>query len=127
MKYLLDTCTALWSLIEPDKLSPVAKSILKDVKIPICISVVSAWEVAIKTSRGKLNFDGGSQRFLHELAADGIIVLDLKGRHVKHIETLPFIHRDPFDRMIIATALSYGMTILTADENIVEYDVPCLW
>ena len=83
--------------------------------------------MAIKISRGKLDFTGGSQAFLNELTASGVKVLELSGHHIASTETLPFIRRDPFDRMIISTALACSMTILTADENITKYDVLSMW
>ena len=58
---------------------------------------------------------------------NGIELLDIKNSHVKYVENLPFIHRDPFDRLLVATAKADGMTILTSDENIQSYDVPFIW
>ena len=127
MKYLLDTHTAIWALGEKEKLSNRAKSIIDDVSIPLYVSIVSAWEIAIKISLKKINFVGGSNLFLEKMHRNGIEVLDLKGAYFKTIENLPFIHRDPFDRIIIATSLIENLTIITADENIQKYDVLWIW
>jgi len=88
------------------------------------VSVISAWEIAIKVSLGKLTFAGGSAFFLNEMKKNGIELLDIAGSHIECVEALPFIHRDPFNRLLISTAKSEGITILTADESIHKYDVP---
>jgi len=127
MKYLLDTHAALWALDDKTMLSKAAQSILDDVSVPLCISIVSAWEVAIKVSVNKLDFLGVSEVFLEKMQQNGIELLNLKGTYLKHVETLPFHHRDPFDRLIIATAIAENIAIITADENIQKYDVHCIW
>jgi len=128
MKLLLDTHTALWLLNEYEQLSSVAKSLLLNDENTLHISVASAWEVAIKTSTGKLTeFDGGVGSFMAELEEMPIILLPIKPKYLEIVETLPFIHRDPFDRLLIATAKTENMIILTADENIHKYDVLTTW
>ena len=127
MKYLLDTHTALWALGEKEKLSTATKSIIDDVSIPLCVSIVSAWEIAIKVSIGKSDFVGGSAVFLEKMQRNGVEILNLQGSHIKYVESIPFHHRDPFDRIIISTALAEDLIILTADENIQKYDVPWVW
>ena len=92
------------------------------------ISIVSAWEIAIKVSLGKLyGFDGGVRVFLTKLEDMPVVQLTVMPRHVEMVESLPWIHRDPFDRLLVATAKAEDMTILTADENIHHYDVPYAW
>ena len=92
------------------------------------ISMASAWEVAIKNSLGKLpEFDGGVKRFLHAIQDNPIQLIGINSAYVEKIEELPYVHRDPFDRIIIATALCEEMMILTADENIQKYDVSWIW
>jgi len=127
MKYLLDTNTAIWALGSKTKLSETAKAIIDDVSLSLCVSIISAWEIAIKVSIGKLNFVGGSAFFLAKMRHNGVEVLDIKSSHVEYVENLPFIHRDPFDRLLVATAKADGMTILTSDENIQKYDVSFVW
>ena len=127
MKYLLDTHTALWALCNKAKLSETAKKVMGDVSITLCVSVVSAWEIAIKTSLGKLDFAGGSAQFYEKMRQNGIELLGIKDSHIKQVETLPFLHRDPFDRLLVATAKVEGMSILTADKNIPKYDVKSVW
>ena len=127
MKYLLDTHTALWALEEKEKLSQAVRVLMDDVSVPLCISTVSVWEIAIKTSIGNLDFAGGSDSFLEKMQQNGVEILCLKSSHIKFVETIPFHHRDPFDRMLISIALAEELTILTADENIQKYDVPWVW
>ena len=92
------------------------------------ISIVSAWEIAIKVSLGKLpEWNGGVGIFLAKIYDMPIGLLPVTPCHVEMVETLPFIHRDPFDRLLVATAKADGMTILTADENIHKYDVSSVW
>ena len=127
MKFLLDTHTAIWALGNKDKLSKNVKTIIDDLSIPLFVSIISAWEIAIKISIGKLNFTGGSAFFLEKMRSNGIEILNIKDPHIKQVERLPFLHRDPFDRLLIATALSDGMTIITEDSNIHQYSVSWIW
>ena len=128
MKLLLDTHTALWWVNEHEKLSAKARAMLLDDAHELFISIVSAWEIAIKVSLGKLHeFDGGVKTFLAKTEEMPIDLLTVMPRHVEMVETLPLIHRDPFDRLLVATAKAEGMTLLTADENIHQYDVPFVW
>jgi PIN domain nuclease of toxin-antitoxin system len=128
MKLLLDTHVAIWLASKREELSSQVKALLLDDTNTLSISIVSAWEVAIKASVGKLpDFDGGVKDFLAEMEDNPIVFLPVRKRHVAKVETLPFHHRDPFDRLLIATAMTEGMTILTADENIQKYDVSWIW
>jgi len=128
MKLLLDTHIALWLINQHEKLSSEAKAMLLNDAHTLYISIISAWEIAIKVSLGKLHdFNGGVRSFLEKTEEMPIHLLPVAPHHVEMVETLPFIHRDPFDRLLIATAKADGMTILTADENIHKYGVPCVW
>ena len=127
MRYLLDTHAFLWHFEGSDRLSGNARTITRDTNIPKYVSVASLWEFVIKYSMGKLQFEGGFSRLLELIAKSGFIVLPLSESYLTELLELPFIHRDPFDRMLVATAKADGMTILTTDENICKYDVPSLW
>jgi len=96
MKYLLDTHTAIWALDDKAKLSAKAKEIFDNTSIPLCISIASAWEIAIKVSIGKLDFLGGSASFIEKMIKNGVEIIGVEGTHVVLVENLPFIHRDPF-------------------------------
>ena len=128
MKILLDTHTALWLVNDYEKLSPNAKSLLLDDANKLYISIASGWEIAIKTSIGKLSeFNGGIKSFIAKVKEMPIHLLPVHASHVEVVELLPFIHRDPFDRLLVSVAKADGLTILTADENIRKYDVPTVW
>jgi len=128
MRLLLDTHVAIWWINGHKDLPSDVKAMLLDSANTLHVSIVSAWEVSIKTSLGKLpEFKGGSKAFLAKLASIPITLLPIESRHLELVETLPFIHRDPFDRLLIATAMAENMTILTADEIIKQYDVPSVW
>jgi len=86
------------------------------------------WEVAIKTSTGKLyEFEVGIRSFMKQVEGLPVYQVPVLPRHIVLVEDLPFIHRDPFDRLLIATAKMVNITILTADENIQKYDVKWDW
>jgi len=128
MKLLLDTHTALWWVNEYEKLSSSVRNILMDDANELYISVTSLWEIAIKVSIGKMNgLTGGISAFNTVLKRMPVSILPVMQRHIVIVETLPFIHRDPFDRLLVATAKSEDMAIVTADENIHKYDVRYVW
>ena len=127
MRYLLDTHVALWLFEGNEKLSQEARNIIFNAESEVYISIVSAWEVAIKVSLNKLDFEGGSEVFLSSVKIYNMDLLGVKGEYITVVEKLPYIHRDPFDRLIVSTALVEGLTIITADENIQKYDVPWVW
>ncbi|MCL1820701.1 MAG: type II toxin-antitoxin system VapC family toxin [Oscillospiraceae bacterium] len=128
MKILIDTHVALWLFNDYENLSQTASDHLHDDENELYISIVSAWEVAIKHSLGKLpTFSGGVKRFLHAIHDNPIQIVGVNSEYIKKVEELPYIHRDPFDRIIISTALCEEMVILTADENIQKYSVPWAW
>jgi len=128
MNLLLDTHTILWALeANEDKLSKQAlEAILSPSNLKF-VSLASAWELAIKVSSGKLSFEGGVKNFGYQVDANGFLMLPIERNHVARVESLPFHHRDPFDRLLVAAALCEGLTILTADQHIPVYGVPCVW
>ena len=128
MRYLLDTHTAVWEFIDSPELSASVKSVIDDCSNEIFVSIVSAWEIAIKRNldRGKVALCSVAE-FFDEIAASGFELLTLEPRHVRPVETLPYHHRDPFDRLLIATAIAEDMTFLSADENVSKYAVKWLW
>ena len=127
MKCLLDAHTVLWLTGNAPRLSEKAKSTIFDPTNKKFVSIVSAWEIAIKISVGKLKIDGGVMEFFRMVDENGFIFLPIKKEHVKHTQTLPLHHRDPFDRMLVAIAASEGMSLITADENIRLYDISWIW
>jgi PIN domain nuclease of toxin-antitoxin system len=126
-RYLLDTHTAIWFFNGDAKLSARAQQIIRDRSNPVYLSIGSAWEVAIKLGIGKLDIDGNTADFIHDAESNKITVFPIKPAHLSVLETLPMIHRDPFDRLLVATAIAEEMTIITTDENIPQYDVSYMW
>ncbi len=127
MKYLLDTHALLWYFDDSPKLAETAAAIIENVDKQKFVSVVSLWEFAIKHSLGKIHFEGGISAFWKMTSANGFIILPITEESLNGLTHLPFLHRDPFDRLLIATAIAENMTFLTADEHIHKYDVSVLW
>ena len=127
MKYLLDTHVIIWILGDKEKFSDKTFRIIIDPGNVKYVSIASAWEVAIKIGKGNLRLDGGVSSFLRTTDRHGIKLLPIKQKHIKTLETLPLLHRDPFDRILVASAMSESMCLITADTNIPLYDIACLW
>jgi len=125
--YLLDTHVAIWFLTGDTLLSQTADRIISEGVNRVYLSVVSAWELAIKISIGKLRFPGNVAGFIRAIEANDITVIPLKTSHLTAFESLPLIHRDPFDRLLIATAIDEQMPLISADKNIAQYDVTLIW
>ena len=121
MKYLLDTHVILWYFEDSDELSQKSEGIIDDPINSIYVSTASLWEVVIKISLGKL--DVSLEVLLNEIENAGFTVLQTENVYLRELLNLPQIHKDPFDRLFIATAISEKMTIVTIDENIQKYDV----
>ena len=127
MRYLLDTHTFLWYFADSNSLSETAANIMEDEYLQKYVSMASLWEFSIKLSMGKLQFEGGLSQLLNIMTQNGFVIWPITQSHLMGIINLPFIHRDPFDRLIVATAKMDGMTIVTVDENIYKYGVSCVW
>jgi PIN domain nuclease of toxin-antitoxin system len=127
MKYLLDTHTALWFFDEIYRLPMSTCALITDPTNEMYVSIASAWELAIKICAKKMDFVGGVKQFFHLLEDNDIELLPIKPEYLKIVETLPLIHSDPFDRILIATAMSEDVCLVTKDENIHKYDVPWIW
>lgn len=120
MRLLLDTQVLIWSLLEPDRLHPTARDAIQDGANELFLSIVTPWEIAIKKSRGRLDPPDDLDA---QLAAKHISLLPISLQHTRAVESLPHHHRDPFDRMLVAQAQTDGLTILTSDRKIAEYQV----
>jgi PIN domain nuclease of toxin-antitoxin system len=127
MKLLLDTHTLLWSATAPDRLAPDARAALEDGTHDVMVSIVTAWEIAIKQSLGKLDLARPAERWLPDvLTRTGFEVAELSLSAALRVRSLAWHHRDPFDRLLIAQALDDGFTIVTRDEAFDAYGVPVL-
>ena len=128
MSYLVDTCSFIWYVLNDKNLSQRVKNIILG-SDSVYISYATLWEIAIKQTTGKLKSITMSAYEIAELCRDnGIIILPLKLSYLERIKQLPLIHKDPFDRIIIATAIEEDYTLLTNDSEIIKYkDVKTLW
>lgn len=127
-RFLLDTHALLWVLADDDRLSGKVRRIVRDAKSEVAASVVSLWEVILKHQAGRLEL----QPEVHELIEfvlerSGWTVLPVFGSHLAALCGLPRLHKDPFDRLLVAQAMAERLTILTADRRIPEYPVTTLW
>jgi PIN domain nuclease of toxin-antitoxin system len=129
VRHLLDTHTVLWFLWDSKRLSDAAAAIIEGRRPTdgIAVSVASLWEFTVKQSLGKLKFEGGVASLRTMVDANGWDVLPIAQRHLEALSDLPYFHRDPFDRLLVATALADDLTLVTADENIRGYAVPWAW
>ncbi len=123
MRLLLDTHAFLWWRIDEARLSPEVRVVVGDADI-VYVSLASAWEIAIKTSIGKLRLANPIEQ---ELVASDFEPLPVGLRHIEHVASLPLHHRDPFDRMLVAQCQVERLTLVTADQRLQPYDVPFLW
>ncbi len=128
MKYLLDTHTFLWWNMDDSQLSSVAKEILTDGNNIIFLSAASAWDIAIKAARGRLDLPEDPTRYIpSRLSLHGFQGLPVQIHHAAQVYKLPMHHADPFDRLLIAQSQVESMPLLTADEEIRKYDVEVVW
>jgi PIN domain nuclease of toxin-antitoxin system len=123
VRLLIDSHALLWILGSPGQLSAPAYMALGDPANERLVSVAALWEIAIKVSVGKLSIPMAlDAAMIHSAATPLAITID----HAKRAQTLPFHHRDPFDRMVIAQAIEEGLTIVTRDRHFPAYGVPIL-
>lgn len=124
--YLIDTCAFLWFLDDNPNLSMRARDAIGRSR-DLYLSIATLWEIAIKKTIHKLNL-AESVTDLEEICNDyGITILPVKTRYLEMIQKLPLIHGDPFDRLIMATALEEKLLLITCDSNIRKYDIELFW
>ena len=128
MRVLLDTHVLLWWVDDASSLSRRARTTISDPGNECLLSLASCWEMAIKLSLGKLRLSGAIERFIPEqLAANGFHQLAIDFRHVAKVATLPFHHRDPFDRLLAAQAIEERCAIVSADPVFRKYGITRIW
>ena len=120
MKLLIDTHIFLWLMTDPNKLSKTARDACMDVENNLYLSVASLWEIQIKTERGKLHIDIPLQQIVTE-QSDKFEVLPITANHILALNRLPTHHNDPFDRMLIAQALTEEAYLISADQVVQQY------
>lgn len=122
MDILLDTHILLWHITDNPRLSVEQSKVIENTENRKFFSIASLWEMAIKSSIGKLELENPVENIVPE----DVLVLDINMQHVKKVQELPLYHRDPFDRMIIAQAMMENLKIMTDDEAFKRYDVEIL-
>jgi PIN domain nuclease of toxin-antitoxin system len=121
---LLDSHALLWWEADDARLGGEAREAIERPEVPLFFSAASIWELAIKQAQQRLALP---QTLLATLSEEGFTEILISSVHAVLAGALPFHHRDPFDRMIVAQALSEGLTVVTGDARIAAYDVPVLW
>ena len=124
MKFLLDTQVAIWALIDDPRLSVDARRILDAAGNRLHFSVCSIWEIAIKRGLNRPDFQHDPRLIRRTLLRHGCSEIPIQSTHAFEVESLPLIHKDPFDRILIAQAIVEGITLLTADPVIAQYPGP---
>ena len=128
MKLLLDTHTFLWFIMGSSRLSKKARELIEDVNNERLLSIASLWEMAIKISLGKLTLAEPFEVLIpRQLKLNRIKLLNIKIEHIATVAVLPFYHRDPFDRLLIAQCMVERLPLLSADESIDNYPIKRIW
>jgi PIN domain nuclease of toxin-antitoxin system len=128
MKILLDTHTFLWWDSSPEKLGKTITELLSQTENVVYVSVVTAWEIQIKKQLGKLSLTVPLAELLEsQQEVNDVNILQVQLNHVLALDELPFHHKDPFDRLLVAQARIEGMEIATADPVFSKYDVKVIW
>lgn len=124
MRLLLDTHILLWAAGQDDRLSPAARRLLERPGNELVFSAASLWEVALKRQGGKSDFGAEPAVLRRMLLESGYVELPITGIHAAATSTLPPIHKDPFDRLLLAQAMTEGLTLVTADKVLSRYPGP---
>jgi PIN domain nuclease of toxin-antitoxin system len=116
---LLDTHILLWAMLDEKRVPAEARRLMRDRNTVVHVSAASVWEIAIKNSTGKLNVD--VEQLLRRALDAQARPLPVTWKHAATVQTLPMIHRDPFDRMLVAQALSEPLHLITVDPRVAQY------
>ena len=124
MKLLLDTHLLLWTALEPLNLSATARALIAAPENELFFSAASMWEVIIKRGLGRDDFKVDARVLRRGLLDSGYSELPITNDHAIALEALPLLHKDPFDRILVAQALAEGITLLTVDHRVSQYPAP---
>ena len=124
MSLLLDTHVLLWAAGVPERLSYDARALLEDADVQPFYSAASLWEIAIKSGLGRADFSVDPRSLRRGLLENGYVELAVTGVHATAVDLLPPIHKDPFDRILVAQAQIEGLTLVTADPMVARYPGP---
>lgn len=124
MKFLLDTHLLLWAAGTPERLSPAARNLLDDPENMLAFSAASLWEITIKNSLGRADFQVNARVLRRGLLDNGYEELSITSAHAVAVDSLPSLHKDPFDRLLVAQATVEGIVLLSADALVSQYPGP---
>jgi PIN domain nuclease of toxin-antitoxin system len=124
MKLLLDTQLLLWAAGQPKRLTRAARALITDPQNELLFSAASLWEVTIKNSLGRDDLRVEPRLFRRGLLDNGYVEVPITSQHAVSVDGLPNLHRDPFDRLLIAQALHEGVTLVTSDAQVARYPGP---
>lgn len=124
MKFLIDTHLLIWAANEPEKLSSKVVSLMTNPEHELLFSAASIWEIAIKNGLGRDDFKVDARLLRRGLLDNDYTELTITSAHAVFVESLPLIHKDPFDRILVAQATAEGITLLTADSTVAKYPGP---
>ena len=124
MKLLLDTQLLLWAAGQPERLSAAARRLLNNPRNELFFSAASLWEIAIKHTLGRDDFRAEPRVLRRGLLDNGYAELPVTSEHAENIDALPALHKDPFDRLLLAQALTEGVTLITSDAQLARYRGP---
>ena len=127
MQFLLDTHTFIWFIEGSSMLPQKVKTRIEDEKNDCFISIASLWEIAIKRGIGKITLASEFRYIADFIEDNNVEILPITFNNLQTLLTLEFHHRDPFDRIIIAQAISANLTILSVDQHFRSYPVKCIW
>ena len=121
MKFLLDTHLLLWAAGQPERLSKPARELIENPDNMLFFSAASIWEIAIKSSLGREDFKADSRLIRRGLIDNGYQEIAISSEHAAGVQALPLVHKDPFDRLLIAQSLVEGMPLVTVDPILSQY------
>jgi PIN domain nuclease of toxin-antitoxin system len=126
LKLLLDTHLLLWAAGNPERLSAKARTLIEAPENELLFSAASIWEIAIKRGLGREDFQVEPRLLRRGLLDNGYGELAISSDHAVMVDSLPPIHRDPFDRLLVAQAMAEGFNLVTSDDRVAEYEGPVL-
>lgn len=124
MKLLLDTHLLLWASGQPERLSQAARALLEDEENALHFSAASLWEITIKSDLGRADFQVDPRLLRRALVDNGYVELPVTNRHVLALKGLAAVHKDPFDRMLVAQSIAEGIALVTTDPMVARYSGP---
>jgi PIN domain nuclease of toxin-antitoxin system len=127
MRLLIDTQSFIWFIEADNRLPASVRTVMEDIENSLVVSIASFWEITIKVSLQKLSLSGSIQTLINDSISNGFEILPVEPAHLITLSTLDFFHKDPFDRMIIAQAISENISVISSDGIFKSYPVRWIW